>query len=122
MEGKDSKEWSRSWSLIASDVVENTNNERDEITPTITFDGKNKARVLKTECSVGHYLTSAANTEADGDHDGAIAGYSNAIELDNKNADTYVSRGGAKESKGDLEGALADYDQALKRDPKNSTA
>ena len=78
--------------------------------------------MLKTECSVGHYLSSAANKEADADHDGDIADYGNAIELDNKNADTYVSRGGAKESKGDLEGAIADYDQALKLDPKNSNA
>jgi lipoprotein NlpI len=67
-------------------------------------------------------LTSAANKEADGDHDGAIGDYSHAIELDSKNADTFVSRGGAKESKGDLEGAIADYEQALKLDPKNSTA
>ena len=119
---KDVKEWSKSGALIFSYGVENDNNERDEITLTITFDGKNKARVLKTECSVGHYLTSAANKEANGDYDGAIADYSNAIEFDNKNADTYVSRGGAKESKGDLEGAMADYDQALKLDPKNSTA
>ena len=119
---KDVKEWSKSGALIFSYGVENDNNERDEITLNITFDGKNKARVLKTECSVGHYLTSAANKEADGDHDGAIADYSNAIELDNKSADTYVSRGGAKESKGDLEGAIADYDQAMKLDPKNSAA
>ena len=119
---KDVKEWLTSGSLIFSDGVENDNNEHDEITLTITFDDKNKARVLKTECSVDHYLTSAANKQADGDHDGAIADYSHAIELDNKNADTYVSRGGAKESKGDLEGAVADYDQALKLDPKNSTA
>jgi lipoprotein NlpI len=119
---KNVKEWSKSGALIFSYGVENDNNERDEITLTITFDGKNKARVLKTECSVDHYLTSAANKEADGDHDGAIADYSNAIELDNKNADSYVSRGGAKESKGDLEGAIADYDQALKLDPKKSTA
>src|SRR6266536_3337455 len=119
---KDVKEWSKSGALIFSYGVENDNNERDEITLTITFDDKNKARVLKTECSVVHYLTSAANKEADGDHDGAIADYSNAIELDKKNADTYVSRGGAKESKGDLEGAIADYDQAMKLDPKNSAA
>jgi lipoprotein NlpI len=119
---KDVKEWSKSGALIFSYGVENDNNERDEITLTITFDDKNKARVLKTECTVGHYLTSAANKEADGDHDGAIADYSHAIELDNKSADTYVSRGEAKESKGDLEGAIADYDQAIKLDPKNSAA
>jgi len=116
------KEWSKSGALIFSYGVQNDNDERDEITLTITFNDKNKARVLKTECSVDHYLTSAANKQADGDQDGAIADYSHAIELDNKNADTYVSRGGAKESKGDLEGAIADYDQALKLDPKKSTA
>jgi tetratricopeptide (TPR) repeat protein len=119
---KEVKEWLKSGALVFSYGVEDDNNERDEITLTITFDGKNKARVLKTECSVRHYLTSAANKEADGDHDAAIADYSHAIKLDNKNADTYVSRGGAKESKGDLEGAIADYGQALKLDPKNSTA
>src|SRR5207247_6508470 len=93
---KDVKEWSKLGALIFSYGVENDNNERDEITLTITFNGKNKARVLKTECSVGHYLTSAANKEADGDHECGICDYSNGMKVEDKKVDSYVSRMGAE--------------------------
>jgi tetratricopeptide (TPR) repeat protein len=52
-----------------------------------------------------------------GDREGAIAGYTRAIELDGKNAKFYNSRGFAKASKGDNEGAIADYSKALELEP-----
>src|SRR6266513_1572181 len=60
--------------------------------------------------------------EAKGDHDGAIADYNRAIELDPKQPRSYMNRGFAKEAKGDLDGAIADYNRANELDPKLAAA
>jgi tetratricopeptide (TPR) repeat protein len=53
-----------------------------------------------------------------GDHDGAIAEFSRALELDPNNALLYTRRAGARKSKGDQNGAIADATHALEIDPK----
>jgi tetratricopeptide (TPR) repeat protein len=55
---------------------------------------------------------------ADGDVDGAIADYSEAIRLDPYNADLYSDRGSALTAKGTVEAALADFDRAIALQPK----
>ena len=51
--------------------------------------------------------------ETKGDHDGAIADYNRAIELDPKQSRAYRNRGFAKQAKDDVDGAIADYNRAL---------
>lgn len=53
------------------------------------------------------------------DFDGAIADYSRAIKLDERNIEAYENRGTAKISRGDYTGALADYDEAVRRAPSD---
>ncbi|HWB59315.1 MAG TPA: tetratricopeptide repeat protein, partial [Chthoniobacteraceae bacterium] len=57
-----------------------------------------------------------------GDHDGAIADYDRAIELDSKFADAYYDRALAKKAKGDQEGASADFNKAHALNPKLGAA
>src|SRR2546423_1794714 len=54
---------------------------------------------------------------AKGDHDGAIADYTKAIEIDPRVAGPYAGRGLARQAKGDLDGAIADYTKAIEIDP-----
>jgi len=54
--------------------------------------------------------------------DPAIQGYNRAIQLDQKNAAAYISRGLAYMIKGDNDRALQDFDQGIKLDPKNAAA
>ena len=56
--------------------------------------------------------------EIKGDHDGAIADYNRAIELDPKQSRPYRNRGFAKLAKGDHDGAVADYNRAFELNPK----
>jgi lipoprotein NlpI len=54
-----------------------------------------------------------------GDHDRAIADFSEAIRLDPKYAEAYSERGFAYRMKGDLDRAVADYTEAIRLDPKD---
>jgi lipoprotein NlpI len=62
----------------------------------------------------------AKNTE--GNLDGAIADYTQALVLNPKIALAYCNRGFARQSKGDPDGALADYAQAVALNPKMAVA
>ena len=61
---------------------------------------------------------SPVNTTRLGEHDKAIADYSEAIRVDPKEADAYINRGSVFESKGELDRAIADFSQAIRLDPK----
>jgi hypothetical protein len=55
-----------------------------------------------------------------GDLDGAIADYDQAIKLNPREALAYYNRGTARWDKGDREGAVADYDMALQINPDHA--
>jgi formylglycine-generating enzyme required for sulfatase activity/Tfp pilus assembly protein PilF len=57
-----------------------------------------------------------------GDHDRAIADYSEAIKLDGKNAAGYANRALAYQGKGDYDHALSDYNQAISLNSNNALA
>ena len=60
--------------------------------------------------------------DAKGDHDRAIADYTEAIRLDPKYACAYNNRGLAWRAKGDHDRAIADYTEAIRLDPKYAVA
>jgi tetratricopeptide (TPR) repeat protein len=57
-----------------------------------------------------------------GEHEKAIAAYSEAINLDPKYSFSYLGRGDVYVTKGDLDRALLDYERAARLDPDNDTA
>jgi tetratricopeptide (TPR) repeat protein len=57
-----------------------------------------------------------------GDLDGAIAAFSEAIELNPEDRDAYLKRARAKSAKDDLDGAIADFTRVIELDPKNYNA
>ena len=66
--------------------------------------------------------TAASRIVAKGDHDRAIADYSEAIRLDPKHASAFNNRGIAYRAKGDHDRAIADYNEAIRLDPKDALA
>jgi len=57
-----------------------------------------------------------------GDLDGAIADFSEAIELNPEDRDAYLKRARAKSAKEDLNGAIADFTRVIELDPRNYNA
>ena len=57
-----------------------------------------------------------------GDHNGAIADYDKALEIDPKYTNVYNNRGVAKCKLGDYNGAIEDFDKVLEIDPKYADA
>jgi len=68
-------------------------------------------------------LVSQATTDSNnGDHDRAIAAFSEAIRLDPNYAMAFNNRGVAHVNKGDNDRAIADYTEAIRLDPKYALA
>src|SRR6266540_3170541 len=76
----------------------------------------------QTSAFAPYYNNRGLAREAKGDHDGAIADYNRAIDLNPKYAGAYNNRGLAKQAKGDLDGAIADYNCAIELCPKQPRA
>jgi Flp pilus assembly protein TadD len=67
----------------------------------------------QTSAFAPYYNKRGLAREAKGDHDGAVADYNRAIDLNPKDAGAYMNRGFAKQANGDQDGAIADYNRAL---------
>jgi TonB family protein len=68
------------------------------------------------------YLNSAENRVQKGDLDGALADFTQAIQLDPTNVKAYFERGFVRLQKKDTKGAIADFTQVLTLDPRNAPA
>ena len=69
-----------------------------------------------------YYFNRAFDKEERGDHYGAIADYTKAIEIDPKKDKAYYNRGIAKTKLKDYYGAISDYNKALEIDPNDKKA
>src|SRR5690606_12630780 len=63
--------------------------------------------------SAGKYVLQANRRRRNGDLDGALTDYEEALRIDPEYARAYTGRGNVRWNQGDLEGALADYEEAL---------
>ncbi|HEY9806067.1 MAG TPA: tetratricopeptide repeat protein, partial [Candidatus Obscuribacterales bacterium] len=68
------------------------------------------------------YFHRAATRYEIGDKTGAIADYTQVLQIDPYNDVAYTNRGVARYDLGDSSGAIADFDQAIQRNPDNSVA
>jgi tetratricopeptide (TPR) repeat protein len=64
--------------------------------------------------SAGSYVTSGLEKYRLGNYDGAIADYTQAIDLNSSYVGAWLNRGMARSKQGNFDGAIADYSQAIK--------
>lgn len=63
------------------------------------------------------YLKQGITLHNQGDYQGAIAAYNQAIEVEPNNANAYISRGNTRRKLGDYQKAIADYDWSIQINP-----
>jgi len=95
---------------------------RAEVDALRTADLKRQYASSSATLSAKEYLDNGNTKFNQKDYTGAIADYTQAIELDPKLAPAYNNRGLAKARLKDYTGAMADYTQAIELDPKLAQA
>ena len=89
-----------------------------DATDTVTTgDQEDKDDPVVDACCLKGFMYSS-----DGQHDKAIAAFTQAIKVDPKYLYAYLGRGDAYLAKGDRDRASQDYDRAVKLDPDNEAA
>jgi tetratricopeptide (TPR) repeat protein len=77
---------------------------------------------IQNQHDKNRFLASGSSWQRKGEHDKAIADYSEAIRLDPKNSEGYSGRGYGLQRKGEHDKAIADFTSAILLDPKDAEA
>jgi len=93
--------------------------EISPITPTVVVPKASADMSVRSylAMSVRSYLARGIDKQNKSDFRGAIADYTQAIQINPQYALAYYSRGEAKYALGDKQGAIADYNQVIQIDP-----
>ena len=68
------------------------------------------------------YYNRAKARDEQGDKQGALADFNEAIRLEPNDADSYYNRGIVRNEQRDIQGAIADYNEAIRLNPKYTYA
>ncbi len=80
-----------------------------------------QANLVAPQTAEDFYVRGLTRAEQ-GDNQGAVKAFDQALALNPKNADAYFNRGVERFSLGDKQGAIEDYTQAIRLDPKFAMA
>ncbi len=82
----------------------------------------NQPKPTEEQLTAEEYILQGMSCGLEGDHDGEIANYTEAIRLNPQDANFYYFRGAAYEEKDNYASALADYEAALRTYPNYDEA
>jgi tetratricopeptide (TPR) repeat protein len=82
----------------------------------------NQAAPTEEELNAEQFCLRGYKKDEEGDIDGAITDYNQAIKLNPNFAEAYNNRGIARRNKSDIDGAITDYNQAIKLNPNFAEA
>jgi tetratricopeptide (TPR) repeat protein len=97
-------------------VADSSSNRAASASPAPLSPGTGGPNLKQAE----RYYESGLKKQREGNLDGAIAGYTRAIELNPNYTEAYNNRGNLKGAREDHDGAIADYDRAIQLDPTHT--
>ena len=88
----------------------------------VAISTKVPSEFVVTQAKAEDLLIQGNEKHKKGDYQGAVAAYTQAIELNPNYAEAYYNRGFTRAKLGDKQGALADYNEALRINPNYAKA
>jgi tetratricopeptide (TPR) repeat protein len=98
-----------------------TNSNRSQPSPTPVTTPQSQPSPSPQLTAKAFYSSGVEKYNA-GDNQGAIAKFTQSIQIDTENSDAYVYRGLSKKNLGDNQGAIADFNQAINLNPNYAEA
>ncbi len=96
--------------------------ERGEVRKRIVGVASQPAPTKEELSAEGYFNRAYDKFKNQGDIEGAIVDYTEAIRLNPNDSNAYFNRGFARETRGDVDEAIADYTEAIRLNPNDATA